>query len=217
MTGRLIHLRGIIGADEAGRGPLAGPVLAAAVVLPDDSPHSGLNDSKKLKPDKREALAQWIQQNCEYAIIEKSAAEIDNLNILRASLLAMTEAIEKLGRHDAEVYIDGNQMPPRLNRDRTKLVIKGDGLYMAIAAASILAKTTRDNIMRSMAQIYPEYGFDLHFGYPTPHHLAALERYGPCPIHRRSYGPVQASLEKTIQPQIPHQFELFGLEKPPGL
>lgn len=228
----LIHIAGSIGVDEAGRGPLAGPVVAAAVMLPGRLPPLGLNDSKKLSPEKRESLAEWIQSHAWFSIQFKTSAEIDSLNILRASLEAMADAIEDLDSQLAfspdlaagfqpdlfpicprevmtpefPVYVDGNQPPPRIERSRLHLEVKGDGRFAAIAAASILAKTTRDKLMVAYSLEFPEFGFDRNFGYPTPDHLAALERFGPCPIHRKSYAPVRACLSvptpESVQPEL---------------
>ena len=179
---------GIAGADEAGRGPLAGPVVAAAALIPDDFPVGLLNDSKKLDRDSREAAFLVIQQHCQFEIEFAWPDEIDRINILRASLAAMSRAIGRLGV--ASCIVDGNQHPPACGCVTTTAV-KGDGKYAAVAAASILAKVSRDRYMTEQAAFYPQYGFDRHFGYPTPDHLLALRTHGACSIHRRSFQPVR--------------------------
>jgi len=190
MAEGLIHIPGAAGADEAGRGPLAGPVVAAAVVLPEGFSITGINDSKKLEPHQREALAIRIRASALWWIERSEPAEIDRLNILWASMAAMERALFHLLPTPAHAYIDGNRLPKKLPCPG-EWVIKGDGKYACIAAASILAKVERDRIMVEYAKEYPEYGFDRHFGYPTPEHFAALEKHGPCPIHRRSFAPIR--------------------------
>lgn len=197
----LEHVPGIAGVDEAGRGPLAGPVVAAATILPDSFDRNGLNDSKKLSADKREALEARIKDSAIWAIAICSPDEIDRINILQASLRAMVRAVEQLSVRPIEVYVDGNKAPANLSVP-WRCIVKGDSKIAAIAAASILAKTCRDAIMVDYAREYPLYGFDRHFGYPTPDHLEALRRYGPCPIHRRSYGPVRGCLPEAEQEQL---------------
>jgi ribonuclease HII len=188
----------VAGVDEAGRGPLAGPVVAAAVILPREFEAKkygllGLDDSKRLNPKKRESLFATLTGNKEifYALGEADAAEIGRLNILRATWLAMKRALEGLqknGHSPAHVLVDG--LPVKgLPVDQTALV-GGDGLSMSIAAASILAKVTRDRLMRSLDSEYPQYGFAQHQGYATAHHLAKLREHGPCPFHRRGFAPV---------------------------
>lgn len=187
----------ICGVDEAGRGPLAGPVCAAAVILDPARPIPGLKDSKKLPEPKRVRLAGEIRAHAlAWSVAWASAAEIDALNILRASLLAMRRAV--LGLHPAatEALIDGNRCPDLPIPARA--IVKGDASEPCISAASILAKTERDKEMRRLADIYPDYGFERHVGYPTPEHLAALEALGPSPIHRRSFGPVRQVLQKAL-------------------
>ena len=184
----LEHFPGCAGADEAGRGPLAGPVVAAAVILAADFDVTGLNDSKKLDAPTRAALFDRILAGAIYAIGEADHREIDQLNILHASMAAMSRAIARIA--PAKVYVDGNRLPPHLTCE-AEAVIKGDGKIACIAAASILAKVTRDRLMVGMADQYPGYGFERHFGYPTPEHLAALRELGPCAIHRRSFAPVR--------------------------
>lgn len=180
----------VAGVDEAGRGPLAGPVVAAAVILDPSRPIEGLNDSKKLSEAKRERLALDIREKAlSWAIAEASATEIDEINILQASLLAMRRATEALHFAPEFAQIDGNKVPSGLPCP-AEAVVKGDGKIAAIAAASILAKTYRDALMRELAVSFPQYGFERHMGYPTPAHFAALKAHGPCSAHRRSFAPV---------------------------
>lgn len=184
----------IAGVDEAGRGPLCGPVYAAAVILDPARPIAGLNDSKKLSEKKREALAPLIRERAiAWAIGIASVEDIDRLNILHASMLAMRRAIEGLGVAPLEVLIDGNRIPAGLAMP-ARAIVGGDALEQAISAASILAKTDRDHEMLRLAAQYPAYGIARHKGYPTPEHLAALREHGPSPIHRRSFAPVAQSL-----------------------
>jgi ribonuclease HII len=188
----------ICGVDEAGRGPLAGPVVAAAVILPPNTPLSGLNDSKKLSPRRRERLAAEIRATAlAWAVAEASAAEIDEWNILRATLRAMARAVAALPVMPDEVLVDGNQAPALEVPVRT--IIGGDALEPAIMAASILAKTHRDARLVALDARYPEYGFARHKGYGTAAHLAALARLGPCPEHRRSFAPVRAAIEESVR------------------
>ena len=183
------------GVDEAGRGPLAGPVVAAAVILPPGTSLSGLNDSKKLSPRRRERLAAEIRATAlAWAVAEASAAEIDEWNILRATLRAMARAVAALPVMPDEVLVDGNQAPALEVPVRT--IIGGDALEPAIMAASILAKTHRDARLVALEARHPGYGFARHKGYGTAAHLAALARLGPCPEHRRSFAPVRAALER---------------------
>lgn len=177
------------GVDEAGRGPLAGPVVAAAVILDPRRPIVGLNDSKKLSAKRREALAIEIRSKAlTWAIAEASVEEIDILNILQASLLAMRRAVDALGVRPSHALIDGNRCPALLCP--AQAIIGGDGKVASIAAASILAKTFRDAGMQELHAAYPQYGFDRHMGYPTAFHLAALREHGVSVVHRRSYAPV---------------------------
>ena len=186
------------GVDEAGRGPLAGPVVAAAVILPPGTSLSGLNDSKKLSPRQRERLAAEIRATAlAWAVAEASAAEIDEWNILRATLRAMARAVAALPVMPDEVLVDGNQAPALEVPVRT--IIGGDALEPAIMAASILAKTHRDARLVALDARYPEYGFARHKGYGTAAHLAALARLGPCPEHRRSFAPVRAAIEESVR------------------
>ena len=181
-----LGLRLICGLDEAGRGPLAGPVCAAAVILPEHLQIPGLNDSKKLTDKKRRELFPVIQEQAvAYGIGLASEQEIDEINILQATFLAMRRALEQLTVRPEIALIDGNRetdfgLP-------VKTVVKGDSLSANIAAASILAKVTRDNLMMELAQKYPEYGFEIHKGYGTKAHYEALRTYGPCPIHRKTF------------------------------
>ena len=186
----LIVFPGLVcGVDEAGRGPLAGPVVAAAVILDPARPISGLNDSKKLSERRRDELALIIRAEAlAWAVAEASVEEIDRLNILHASLLAMQRAVAGLAVRPERALVDGNRCP-RLAIP-VEAVVKGDGKIAAIAAASILAKTHRDALMRALAGEYPQYGFEKHMGYPTAAHFAALAAHGASPVHRRSFAPV---------------------------
>ena len=185
--------RRVCGADEAGRGPLAGPVVAAAVILDPRRPIDGLRDSKQLSPRRREDLSQAIRGRATaWAIAEASVQEIDRLNILQASLLAMQRAIELLDPHAEVALIDGNRLP-RL-RIEARAIVGGDALEPAISAASILAKQHRDRLMAELDRTFPGYGFAAHAGYPTPRHLERLRQLGPCAAHRRSFAPVRAAL-----------------------
>ena len=183
----------ICGVDEAGRGPLAGPVYAAAVVLEAGRPIKGLKDSKLLSGVRREILSASIREHAlAFAIAHANVEEIDKLNILHATLLAMQRAVAGLGMQPDEAWIDGNRCPQLACR--TRAIVQGDRIHPVISAASILAKTARDAEMQRMHERYPLYRFDRHKGYPTPEHLALLERYGPSDIHRRSFGPVRRIL-----------------------
>jgi len=177
----------VCGVDEAGRGPLAGPVYAAAVVLSPDCPIEGLNDSKKLSEKKREALYDVIiDRAVAYCIASASVAEIEEYNILGATYLAMTRAVQGLAVTPQLALIDGNRIPPQLGV-AAQTVVKGDAQSESIAAASILAKVTRDRLLIEMDAQYPQYGFAVHKGYGTAAHTAALKEYGPCPEHRPSF------------------------------
>lgn len=189
----------ICGADEAGRGPIAGPVYAAAVILDPDNPIEGLKDSKKLSEKQRDALAPEIKRKAKaWAVACCTIEEIDQLNILWASMLAMKRAIESLSVRPTFALIDGNRIPKGLPIP-AEAVVKGDDKVPEISAASILAKTTRDAVMMELHARYPEYGFDRHKGYPTAYHLQQLEKYGVSPVHRRSYAPVRRILGKQSQ------------------
>ena len=177
----------ICGVDEAGRGPLAGPVCAAAVILPPDLELEGLNDSKKLSEKRREALYPLIcEQALAYGIAFASEQEIDELNILQATFLAMRRAVGQLGLKPDLALVDGNREPD-FGDIPVRTTIKGDSRSANIAAASILAKVTRDRFMLEQDAVYPQYGFAVHKGYGTQKHYAALREFGPCPIHRRSF------------------------------
>ncbi len=184
------------GIDEAGRGPLAGPVVAAAVVLDPQSPVAGVTDSKKLTARARERLFDAIRsQAVAYAIAEASVAEIDRHNILQAALLAMQRAVDGLGGRAAHAVVDGNTCPRLGIPARAR--VKADLEVPCVGAASILAKVTRDRAMLGLHERYPAYGFDRHKGYPTRDHLARLAEHGPCPEHRRSFAPVRRALGET--------------------
>ena len=183
----------ICGVDEAGRGPLAGPVFAAAVILDPQRPIEGLRDSKKLSAARRETLADLIRRDAlAWSVAQCSEAEIDELNILQATLLAMRRAIEGLSVAPTLALIDGNRCP--VCSVRTEAIVKGDDKVAEISAASILAKTARDAALLEMHQAYPQYAFDQHKGYPTALHLERLREHGVSPVHRRSYAPVRALL-----------------------
>ena len=176
----------VCGIDEAGRGPLAGPVCAAAVILPRDLEIEGLNDSKKLSDKRRRVLFDEITaQAVTYGIAFATEQEIDEINILQATFLAMRRALAQLSIQPSIALIDGNRETDFGLPART--IVKGDSLSANIAAASILAKVTRDEFMLEQAKLYPEYGFDIHKGYGTKAHYEALRKYGPCPIHRRTF------------------------------
>ena len=186
----------ICGVDEAGRGPLAGPVFAAAVILDPARPISGLRDSKKLTAARRDALVPLIKQNAlAWAIAECSEAEIDQLNILQATMLAMRRAVEALATVPTLALIDGNRCP--VMKIQTIAIVEGDDKVDSISAASILAKTARDAALVVLHATYPQYGFDQHKGYPTAMHLARLREHGVSPVHRRSYAPVRNLLDQN--------------------
>jgi len=184
----------VCGIDEAGRGPLAGPVFAAAVVLDPAAPIDGLRDSKVLAPARRDELAALIRERASgWAVASASVEEIDALNILQATLLAMRRAFERLDPRPTLARVDGNRAPRLACAVHT--LVRGDALDPAISAASILAKTARDALLVELHARWPQYAFDRHKGYPTAEHLEALRRHGPCPEHRRSFAPVRAALE----------------------
>jgi len=212
----------IAGVDEAGRGPLAGPVVAAAVVFPESIFHAGLppglaglDDSKKLSPAARESfferLLEWPELDHGIARVESEL--IDSLNILQATHLAMSQALSRLRRRPEHVLIDGLPVPG-IDRPQTALV-RGDARSYSIAAASVLAKVTRDRIMLEYDRLYPAYGFARHKGYPTPEHVAALNRHGPCPIHRRSFEPVRAVAESLFARKPADQSPSPTIDCPP--
>lgn len=182
----------VAGVDEVGRGPLAGDVVAAAVILAESHP-DGVTDSKMLTPERREVLAERIRDEAvSWALGRATVAEIDELNILQASLLAMRRAVEALPIQPSLVLVDGNRLPKWPYEARA--IVKGDLTEPSIGAASILAKVQRDGEMMALNQQYPGYGFDRHKGYPTKVHLVALEQLGVCPAHRKSFGPVRRLL-----------------------
>ncbi|WP_339940894.1 ribonuclease HII [Undibacterium luofuense] len=181
------------GVDEAGRGPLAGSVVAAAVILNPDKPITGLRDSKKLSEAQRDALAEEIKAKAlAWHIAEASVEEIDELNILQATMLAMRRAVEGLAIVPELALIDGNRCP--VMKIRSEAIVKGDDKVAEISAASILAKTARDAQLMELHQQYPDYAFDQHKGYPTALHLARLAQHGVTPVHRKSFGPVKKLL-----------------------
>lgn len=225
---RIVDVPGVLacGVDEAGRGPLAGPVVAAAVILDPARPIEGLNDSKALSAKTREALYEMIVTRAQaFCIASSSVDEIDTLNILQATMLAMQRAVAGLSVAPALARIDGNRCPPLACR--SEAVIGGDACVPAISAASILAKVTRDRLLCDLHALHPEYGFDQHAGYGTPAHLAALDRHGPCVHHRRSFAPVRralwepcpngaraprlAAMRRAAQAQTPDLFETPSL------
>lgn len=184
----------VAGIDEVGRGPLAGPVVAAAVILDPDGTPEGLDDSKKLTARRREILFEEIMARARaVALGQASAAEIDALNIRRATHLAMVRAAAALASPAGFFLIDGRETPDGLPAP-AQAIVKGDSASVSIAAASIVAKVLRDRQMARAARLFPAYGFDSHAGYPTAAHLAALNRHGPCPLHRRTFAPVRAIL-----------------------
>ncbi|MCZ4330347.1 ribonuclease HII [Castellaniella denitrificans] len=185
----------VAGVDEAGRGPLAGPVYAAAVVLDPDRPIEGLDDSKRLNPERRDVLAVLIRERAlAWAVASASVEEIERLNILQATMLAMRRACLGLSFAPALILVDGNRLPKGLPCS-ARAVVGGDALEPAISAASILAKTARDACCMDMHARHPQYAFDRHKGYGTALHLARLAEFGPCPEHRRGFAPVRRLLE----------------------
>jgi|SRR5690606_27517775 len=192
QTPASLHVAGI---DEAGRGPLAGPVFAAAVILDPARPIAGLNDSKKLSAARREVLGLAIrEQAVAWCIASATVEEIDSLNILQATMLAMRRACEGLSVRPGNVLVDGNRVPLGLNC-AARAIVGGDASVAEISAASILAKTARDADCMLLHQTYPDYCFDQHKGYGTALHMARLNAYGPCPAHRRSFAPVRRLLD----------------------
>ncbi|WP_425598262.1 ribonuclease HII [Dyella amyloliquefaciens] len=191
-------IRLIAGVDEAGRGPLAGPVAVAAVILDPARPIAGLNDSKKLTEAKREALYPQIIENAlAYSVVLVTADEIDRINIFQATMTGMCRALAGLNPSAHEAWIDGNALPRELPCPG-RAIVGGDALEPAISAASILAKVSRDRWMVALDQEHPGYGFAEHKGYPTPVHLEALKRLGPCPQHRRSFAPVKLLVDQGV-------------------
>ncbi len=185
-SAKLKGYKSICGVDEAGRGPLAGPVCAAAVILPDNTVIDGVNDSKKLSEKKREALFSVIKETAlSYSIAYASVEEIEELNILNATMLAMKRAVEGLDVPADYAMIDGNKAPKL--KIESECIIKGDAKSMSVACASILAKVSRDHLLYEYAKEYPQYHFDKHKGYGTKAHTEAIKEYGPCPYHRMSF------------------------------
>ncbi|MDD3965954.1 MAG: ribonuclease HII [Candidatus Neomarinimicrobiota bacterium] len=181
----------IIGVDEAGRGPLAGPVTAAAVSFAQNTDHPLIRDSKKLSEKQRETAYAWIIEHAEkWSVHSLGVQAINRMNILQAALSAMQRAVEKFGQAPGLVLIDGTQVPEAI-RDRSKAVVDGDSRSFSIAAASILAKVSRDRMMRRWGEIFPEYGFEQHKGYGTAAHLKAIAEHYPCPLHRRDFAPIK--------------------------
>ena len=188
----------VCGVDEAGRGPLAGPVVAAAVILDPSRPIAGLKDSKKLSPAARTRLAREIRERAlAWAVAAADVKEIEELNILHATMLAMRRAVAALEPAAELALVDGNRCPDLVIRCRA--IVMGDDLEPAISAASILAKTERDLEMNRLSILYPGYGFERHSGYPTAQHIAALKTLGPCPAHRVGFGPVQKVIATNSQ------------------
>jgi ribonuclease HII len=186
----------IAGLDEAGRGPLAGPVVAAAVRFPAGYLNSAVDDSKKLTAKKRDALFEIIKSDAiDFGIGAASVEEIDEVNILQATYLAMRRAVESMKAEFDILLIDGRPTPP-MPCPRQLAIVKGDSLSISISAASILAKVTRDRSMSKMDLLYPEYGFSAHKGYGSAKHIAALKKYGPCPIHRKTFRPISEMVAK---------------------
>ncbi|MDR6835025.1 MULTISPECIES: ribonuclease HII [unclassified Sphingopyxis] len=177
----------IVGVDEAGRGPLAGPVVAAAVIMCPEG-IAGLDDSKKLSGKRRAELETQIKARCRWGVGDASVEEIDGINILQATMLAMTRAVDALGVEPSEVLVDGNRLPRW--RYAARAIIGGDALHPCISAASIIAKEHRDRFMVAAAQDFPGFGWERNMGYGTAQHLAALRQYGPTPLHRTSFAPV---------------------------
>ncbi|MBU6490150.1 MAG: ribonuclease HII [Burkholderiales bacterium] len=203
----------VCGVDEAGRGPLAGPVVAAAVILDPKRRIRGLDDSKALTAKKREALYEKIvERSLAFCVASASVEEIDRLNILHATMLAMKRAVEGLSIVPTLARIDGNRCP--VLAVRSEAVIGGDALVPAISAASILAKVTRDRMLQALHAQFPMYGFDAHVGYGTRRHLAALDEHGPCEHHRRSFAPVRAAFEQRgIRVTLPRGVSVAAIEE----
>lgn len=191
--------RHVAGVDEVGRGPLCGPVTAAAVILDPDMIPPGLNDSKKLSAKRRNELFDWLTEHCDWAVSHVGVEEIDRLNIYHASHLAMCRAVGGLKQRPDHVLVDGNKLPRDLGLP-AEAIVKGDARSVTIAAASILAKVLRDRIMEDLAQHYPGYGWEVNAGYPTPAHKKALLDLGVTPHHRRSFKPVHNILCKSPLP-----------------
>jgi len=201
----------VAGVDEAGRGPLAGPVAAAAVILPKDADIPHLNDSKQLTPKRRDELFEIIKQKAlAYSISTVDNNKIDEINILQATFIAMGNSVSGLKLRPDLCLIDGNHKVPKLAFDQ-QAIVDGDAKSAAIAAASILAKVTRDRLMLEYAKQYPVYGFEKHKGYGTKMHMEALKKYGACPIHRRSFAPVR---EVTDNYELPLKRKICRIQEP---
>ncbi len=196
----------VAGVDEAGSGPLAGPVVVAAVVLNPRRVPAGLDDSKKLAMAERERLYEEIVEKAHVSVVVASRARVDRMNILRASLWGMTRAVAGLACRPDHVLVAGNMLPPGLPC-QAEAIVSGDALSISIAAASIVAKVTRDRMMGHVGRAFPGYGFEQHMGYSTAAHFAALEVHGPCPHHRRSFAPIRVAL--GLEP--PPETDLFTL------
>jgi ribonuclease HII len=189
----LRHIPDACGLDEAGRGTLAGPVVVAAVVLRADFDIQGLDDSKRLTPAERQALAERITKEAQWTVAIADVEEVDRKNVLWATMAAMERAVASLSERPKTILVDGDRVPPGI---AGRAVVKGDSTYACIAAASILAKTHRDGLMKQIGFQYPEYGFESHFGYATRSHFQALREHGPCPVHRRTFAPVRQMIEQ---------------------
>ena len=197
----------LAGVDEAGRGPLVGNVVAAAVILDPENPIDGLNDSKKLSARRREQLADQVRDSAiAWSVVSIDSEQIDRINILQATMLAMRQAVEQLTVPPQHVFIDGNRCP-QINLPATAIV-KGDSRVAEISAASILAKVERDAQMMVLHETYPQYGFDKHKGYPTKAHFEALAEHGPCPQHRTSYKPVRECLATRCEGRVTRDGEV---------
>lgn len=188
----------VCGVDETGRGSAISGVWVAACILNPNKPIEGLRDSKKLSAKRREELAEEIKHKAlSWSIKIASLEEVESLNVLNATLLGMKRAVEGLDIRPSKVFVDGNRLP---NLDiPAEAIVKGDDLIPAISAASIIAKVERDKVIKELHQKYPQYGFDKHKGYLTKAHMAALQEYGPCPIHRKTYGPIRELLNKQLE------------------
>lgn len=188
----------VCGVDETGRGSAISGVWVAACILDPNKPIDGLRDSKKLSAKRREELAEEIKYKAlSWSINIASLAEVETLNVLNATLLGMKRAVEGLHIRPSKVFVDGNRLP---NLDiPAEAIVKGDDLIPAISAASIIAKVERDKVIKELHQMYPQYGFDKHKGYLTKAHMAALKEHGPCPIHRKTYGPIRELLNKQLE------------------
>lgn len=190
----LVATPGVAGVDEAGRGTLAGPVVVAAVLLPEGFEPGGIRDSKQLTPGIRALEAERIREHAQFTVVTVGHTEVDSRGVLAATLIGMTRALEQLLPLGGHAIVDGNQKPGWKGFLEAK--VRGDSVYLSIAAASLLAKTERDRQMADLHREYPQYGFNAHKGYCTAAHLAALRQYGPCPAHRRTFAPVREITEQ---------------------